>query len=228
MFFIFVTMKHPIRNLILAVVYWDYALLFFVFFLIFVVPIFPAELHSRLYDINITCIYLFAALAVGHEKKYLIWFTAGVISLEWISSGLDLIIINYISRSLSILFFIFIVILFITRIIRAKAVDAKVILDAINGYLLISIVFSILIALVMRIDPQAFNFPDANVARPVDSFADYMYYSLVSITTLGYGDIVPKTPYAKSLATFISISGQFYIAILLALLVGKFASNQNK
>ena len=82
----------------------------------------------------------------------------------------------------------------------------------------------------MRINPQAFSFPETamnNVGRSGE-FVNYMYYSLVSISTLGYGDIVPLVPYAKSLATFISICGQLYIAILLALLVGKYASRSNK
>ncbi|MFW5706197.1 MAG: ion channel [Bacteroidota bacterium] len=46
------------------------------------------------------------------------------------------------------------------------------------------------------------------------------------MSTVGYGDIVPGTPIARSLATFISISGQLYIAIIIALLVGKFSGRQ--
>jgi hypothetical protein len=141
---------------------------------------------------------------------------------------LNLELINDLSRGFTVIFFIFIVFNFIVGIARAKLVSAKVILDAINGYLLLAIVFSILIALAMRVDPQAFNFPEAagEAAGNKERFIDYMYYSLVSITTLGYGDIVPKVAFAKSLATLISITGQFYIAILVALLVGKYASQR--
>ena len=169
-------------------------------------------------------------MTIGREKKFIFWLTLAAIILEWFSSELELLFLNEASQAFSILFFILIVILFIVRIARAKSVDAKTILDAINGYLLLSIVFGVLIALIMRIDPQAFNFPEiaADHAGNGSDFSDYMYYSLVSITTLGYGDIVPKAPYAKSLATLISVCGQFYIAILLALLVGKYASGQNK
>lgn len=223
-------MNSKLKNIILSIVYLDYTLLFFVFILIFVVPVFPKFLHARLYNIFFTLIYIVAAMAIGRNKKYITWFAVAVIILEWLSYELDLSLLNKLSQAFSIIFFILIVIFFIARIARAKSVDAKTILDAINGYLLLSIVFGILVALVMRIDPHAFNFPetDAPVLENASRFSNYMYYSLVSISTLGYGDIVPKASYAKSLATLISICGQFYIAILLALLVGKYAASQRK
>jgi hypothetical protein len=223
-------MKSSLRKIVVSILYWDYFLLFFIFFLVFIIPIFPAAHHSRLYNVFFTLIYVFAAMAIGRNKKFILWFAGALIVLEWLSSELDMFYINDLSRSLSMLFFFLLVILFIIRIAKSKEVDAKTILDAINGYLLLSIVFSILIGLIMRIDPRAFNFPERDLAESgiTTEFMNYMYYSIVSITTLGYGDIVPKAPYAKSLATFISICGQFYIAILLALLVGKYAAGKNK
>jgi len=48
------------------------------------------------------------------------------------------------------------------------------------------------------------------------------------MSTLGYGDISPLIPLAKSLSILISVSGQMYIAIIIALLVGKVAGAQSK
>jgi hypothetical protein len=223
-------MKSSIRNIFRSLLYWDFSLLAMVIFLIFIIPLLPGDLHSMLYDIFFTLIYIFAALAVGIKSKSIIWFALGVIILRWLSTILNMQILNAVSRSFSILFFIAIVIIFIVGIARAKKVGMNIILDAINGYLLLSIVFGILVALIMKFNPEAFNFPELepSVVNSSRDFSEYMYYSLVSITTLGYGDIVPKIPVARSLATFISICGQLYIAILLALLVGKFAASQNK
>ncbi|NNL01024.1 MAG: two pore domain potassium channel family protein, partial [Eudoraea sp.] len=53
---------------------------------------------------------------------------------------------------------------------------------------------------------------------------DLVYYTLVTLTTVGYGDITPQIPVAKSLSMIIAISGQFYIAVVVAIIVGKFAS----
>jgi len=54
----------------------------------------------------------------------------------------------------------------------------------------------------------------------------YRYIILFYNASLGYGDICPLTPLTRSLATFIAVSGQFYIAIIVALLVGKFSAQR--
>jgi Na+/H+-dicarboxylate symporter len=54
-----------------------------------------------------------------------------------------------------------------------------------------------------------------------------MYYGFITMTTVGYGDILPLKPYTRSLATFIAVAGQFYMAIIVALLVGKFAAQHD-
>ena len=55
-----------------------------------------------------------------------------------------------------------------------------------------------------------------------DHFDRFVYFSLVTLTTLGYGDISPKTSLAGILATLEAVVGVFYIAILVAALVGDF------
>jgi hypothetical protein len=56
-------------------------------------------------------------------------------------------------------------------------------------------------------------------------FHDYLYFSFVTLTTLGYGDITPVSAFAKSLTIFIAITGQLYLTILIAMLVGKYLSS---
>ena len=48
----------------------------------------------------------------------------------------------------------------------------------------------------------------------------YIYYSFITLTSTGYGDITPLHPYVRSLATFEAITGQLYLAVLIARLVG--------
>jgi voltage-gated potassium channel Kch len=58
--------------------------------------------------------------------------------------------------------------------------------------------------------------------------SNYIYFGFVTLTTLGYGDVVPLTPAAKSLAIFTSITGQMYVAIIIAALVSKYLSQPKK
>ena len=55
-----------------------------------------------------------------------------------------------------------------------------------------------------------------------------IYYTFVTLTTLGYGDITPEGATARAVAYLTAIIGQFYIAILVGMLVGLFLSNQSK
>ena len=52
--------------------------------------------------------------------------------------------------------------------------------------------------------------------------SDLLYFSLVTIVTLGYGDIVPVTPLARMVTAFEGVVGQFYVAAVVAMLVGRF------
>lgn len=82
--------------------------------------------------------------------------------------------------------------------------------------------FASWIAILINFRPNAYNGLDAATTQ----FQDIFYFTFVTLTTLGYGEITPQIPIAKSLAILISTSGQLYIAIIIAMLVGKFAGNQ--
>ena len=55
---------------------------------------------------------------------------------------------------------------------------------------------------------------------------DIPYYTLITLTTAGYGDITPVLPIAKSLSMFIAVTGQFYVAVIVAIIVGKYSSSK--
>jgi hypothetical protein len=54
---------------------------------------------------------------------------------------------------------------------------------------------------------------------------DAIYYSFVTMTTLGYGDLLPLREESRSLSILLSILGPMYVAILIAMLVGKYSSH---
>lgn len=59
-----------------------------------------------------------------------------------------------------------------------------------------------------------------------EKLPELAYYSFVTLTTLGYGEITPVTPYARALTSLEAIFGQFYIAIVVAALVGIYIANR--
>lgn len=205
-------------------------LLSLVCILVFIVPIFPLPLHKILYNSLYTGIFLIAVIVLERYWKTILSFAIILIFIEWISSELEMNFLAALTKLLNILFFIMVVIFLIIQIAKTKRVTFTVIVQAINGYLLLGIVFTFLVALIMLIQPEAYKFPfqDMNFNRNITHFSDYIYYSFVTFTTLGYGDVVPQLPYSKSLAIFTSVTGQIYVAVIIAMLVGKFASTQGR
>ncbi|HEU5291610.1 MAG TPA: potassium channel family protein [Cyclobacteriaceae bacterium] len=88
---------------------------------------------------------------------------------------------------------------------------------------MLGIVFTFLVGLTVRLDPQSYNF-SSEVIKP----HDFMYHGFITLTTTGYGDFLPLKPWSQSLSILIAMSGQLYVAVIIALLVGKFSSQSEK
>ena len=85
-------------------------------------------------------------------------------------------------------------------------------------YVLIALVSAFVFAILDEVDPKSFRGLRAN--SDVHAFSDAIYFSFVTLTTLGYGDIVPETPFARTLCAMLAVIGQIYLTVLVAALVG--------
>jgi voltage-gated potassium channel len=111
----------------------------------------------------------------------------------------------------------------ILRAILSKSASADAIFGAVCGYLLLGIIWSLLYSAVETAFPGSFSLPaqkggDAVAARP--DRGTLGYYSFITLATVGYGDVTPTTPLARTLAWIEAVAGQFYLAVLVAGLVG--------
>ena len=201
-------------------------LLLAIFSTIFLIPLFPIELHSTIHGILITVIFLMTVIALGKDRKMILYIVIFLIAIEWISASLELLYLTGFSRLAIIFFFTFVVFRLIFQAARSRDVNLNVVLESINGYLLLGIVFSIMVKIFALFSPDAYNFTAGAELDSVklQSMSEFYYYGFVTYTTLGYGDILPQHPQAKSLAILISICGQIYVAVIIAMLVGKYAS----
>lgn len=204
-------------------------LLIFTSVLIFIVPLFPAHLHKILYNLSFSAIIINAVLVVEYFRRFNIIFATVTILTDVLSVFFNLVEVDTASTIFSILFYFYLSAMFIRQISSSKVVDAKVIVESIIGYLMLGIAFGFFIALVMFVNKNAFSFPDSALTlyESHTGLSSFIYASIVTLSTLGYGDVLPNTPLARSLVTFITICGQFYMAIIVAMLIGKFASMQS-
>ena len=110
-----------------------------------------------------------------------------------------------------------------------RQLDADGIFATIAAYLLIAIVFAQVYTLLAIWDPASFDAPVPLAGRSPDQVqADLLYYSLITLATVGYGDVLPVSATARTLAVMEATVGQFYIAVIVAVFVGMFAVERQR
>jgi hypothetical protein len=119
----------------------------------------------------------------------------------------------------TIIFLVFTLLSLLRAILRDERVTHDTIYGALNVYLLMALGWSMAYLLLATLQPHAFVISAAYPNRTLSWF-DFEYYSFVTLTTLGYGDIAPMTAQARSLSMMEAMSGTMYVAILIARLVG--------
>jgi voltage-gated potassium channel len=203
-------------------VYTPFILLSLLFLIIFIVPFFPTPFYENLYNVLFTGIILFSAYVVEKRRRINLTMAILVIAVKWSILAYSRELRN-ISNVPQLLFFTYIVWSLVLQIARSTEEKDHVIIDCVNGYFLSALVCAILIGLTAHFSPGSFNF--ANRAEtPIQGMNEYIYHALVVFSTTGFGDIIPITPIAKSVSTFISVVGQLYVAIIIALLIGHHSS----
>lgn len=122
-----------------------------------------------------------------------------------------------------IVFYIWVTWLAIGQVLFSGPVDSNKIVGAICVYLLLGLIWALCYLLIAQLVPGAYN--GLEQAPWHENFSAVAYYSYVTLTTLGYGDISPVVPIARFLVYMEAITGVFYMAILVASLVGIRLSN---
>jgi len=110
------------------------------------------------------------------------------------------------------------------QVLFTGKIDGNKILGAICLYLLLGLIWAVLYTLLQLELPGSFQTMQQN-EQWFMLFPDFVYFSFVTMTTLGFGDISPSLPVARFLVYLEAIIGQFYLAILVASLVGSRISN---
>jgi len=127
---------------------------------------------------------------------------------------------------LTIVFLTYVVCLIIRALFRLHHVTYDMIAASLCGYLLIGVVFSVTYSLVINFNPDAVSVHNPGMEN-MDTihFGDHrtvtsLYFSFVTLTTLGYGDVTPVSMTARMLTAAEALIGQLYLVVLVARLVG--------
>ena len=110
-------------------------------------------------------------------------------------------------------------------VIRTHVITFDSVFGAISAYLLFGLAWALSYWAIQSVTPDAFSLPEGRAATgstdilPVKDFSQFIYYSFVTMSTLGYGDMTPSNRITRTLSWLQSVTGQFYVAVVIAWLV---------
>jgi hypothetical protein len=164
---------------------------------------------------------------IRHNRRmmlFLVGFAVISVILAWIPVQSEIGQKVFASERLIVMLFLsVIIIMIISSILRSKDVSVNMILGVITIYILFGMLAGEVNQLIDFFDQNAFS---GNLEQ--NDSAGLRYFSFVTMTTLGYGDIAPVSRIARASAVFFSLVGQIYLAVVIALIVGKYISASDK
>ncbi|MCU0354947.1 MAG: potassium channel family protein [Cytophagales bacterium] len=111
----------------------------------------------------------------------------------------------------------------LNRVVYAKQVNRATVLSCVNVYIFIGFLGACVACLIELDMPGSYNIATKN---QTPEFYQFLYYSFVTLGTLGYGDVLPQNAFSQSLAIVLILVGQFYMAIIMALIIGKYLNGK--
>jgi hypothetical protein len=197
--------------------------------LIVIGPFVEDFMRLRLFmDLFFSIIFITTIYAATQKRSHIIIAVILVIPTilalwsEEIPISNTLVTIGYIC---GLIVFAFAVISILKYIFSTQVVTRQTISAAIVVYLLLALMWTFIYRLISILYPASFAIAHSKL---LDAENIYLYFSLVTITTLGYGDITPIGRQAASLAALEAVTGQIYLVVVVAWFVGMYVSRKSK
>ncbi|MDP4656017.1 MAG: potassium channel family protein [Algoriphagus sp.] len=204
-------------------------LLLVLLFIVFILPILIEYGHLDMFIVNLVFIFLFFTGIWSCNNRSLVVVTASLflaqVTLKFLRIGeiqQDIYLLERIAGILNMGVFIF---LNVRLLFRNQEVNLYRVIGAINVYLLVAITGAFGFEIIhLTIGSSIENLNQTLTSKAItgveEDFAGHLYFSLVSLTTVGFGDYTPVNMLSKMLAVFLSTIGILYPAVVIARLVG--------
>jgi len=180
----------------------------------------------KLIDVFLTAIVLTMLYTITAKKRvfYFGWFLAILMLLSlWLKYFVSYDLFATVSMMVGAFFTVLVTSQTVQFIIRSKTVTREVVYAAMLVYFLLAQLWAMVYTFLDRIDPASFNLPGGQ-----GDFLLFEYYSFVTLTTLGFGDITPLTKVAKAFSVLEAVVGQLYLVVVVAGFVGMLVARRSE
>jgi len=205
---------------------WRHLALLISILLLFVVAPFVVSLHHGILVMNvISAAVLVAGSYALSERKHL--FAIAVVLSASTIAGTGLLIAFprpwtlLVSHSSIIVLVAFFCVTILSYVLGSGRVTSDKIFAAICVYMLLGYGWTFVYSILLELEPQ--SFATTSEVAPNDYVGRILqlrYFSFMTLTTVGYGDIVPRSPAARTMTILEAVMGQFYLMVLIGRLVG--------
>jgi len=197
--------------------------------LLVIVPILNRFVAARIFlDIFLTAIVISMVYAISHKKGHVIaglFLAVVMLASLWLQYLFANKVLAATGMIAGVLFIAVVIVSLLGFMIKSEEVNREIIYAAILLYLLAALMWAFVYTFLEVVDPASFNI---DLDRPQGYLLVFQYYSFVTITTLGYGDITPVTEVAKALSVLEAVVGQLYLVVAVAWLVGMHVSSKSR
>ncbi|HEV7732113.1 MAG TPA: potassium channel family protein [Candidatus Binatia bacterium] len=175
---------------------------------------------------------LFAGIYVLSGTRVTMWLAVFVGALALALEGRVLALDSHVTRvvqdGVTAGFLLWILYVVLGEVFRATTTERAAVIGALCGFMIILTIFTRLHGLIEASFPGAYHGDDPPFAERSDEtlVANFQYFSTVTLTTVGFGDIVPVAPVARLATGVEAIVGQLYLAVVIATLVGRAAGSK--
>ncbi len=192
-----------------------------------VAPLLADSIVGRaLFNTFLTLVLLGSISATGLKKREQVaaWTLVVVtVLVRWAGHFIDNTTLQMTGDILTALFLGFVTVELFLHVVRAKQVDTNVLSAALCVYLLLGMTFALLYTGLDRVAPASFDLPmnpaKIEASRSFGRTPDFIYYSMIAMTTTGLGDIRPVSQLARSLTIVEILLGQLYLVVMISRLV---------
>ncbi|MEN6488518.1 MAG: ion channel, partial [Smithella sp.] len=174
-----------------------------------------------LWFIVVSCVW--AIHGNGKRRWFVIAMSAAAILADFLDFLLQNAVTSWASKVAIVFFLGYAVVTILFYLARQEEVTADMMMAGASDYVLIGILWTCFYILIEAVYPGSFNFAGAKMDR-----SGFLYFSFVTLTTTGYGDVLPVSVQARSVAILETLTGQLFIAITVARLVGLYTVRGNK